>query len=66
MAKEVIEDKEAFFTWLAQQPLIKAAQQKIDTGIPLVHPPSPVHAGFTKAEMSDEDRAFAEAMKGMA
>lgn len=57
MAKELIANKEAFYAWLSQQPLIIAARNK-ENGM---DPPIPEKPGIT-----DEDRAFAEAMKGMA
>lgn len=57
MAKALVEDKDAFYAWLAKQPLIVAAQNKIDGKEPSLS---------EKPEMSEEDRAFAEAMKGMA
>jgi hypothetical protein len=65
MSKEMIPNKEEFYAWLADQPLIKATAAK-QNGQVLVTPPLPTHETFSKKTMSDEDRMFAEALKGMA
>ena len=55
----MIEDWDAFYAWLDEQPMIKAMRGDRPFIAPLEQ------HGTPKQEQSEEDKAFAEALKSM-
>jgi hypothetical protein len=62
MSKAIVEDLEAFYKWLNQQPLCRAYAAQVAGMSPHL---SQLGNVSEKKVISEEDMAFAEALKGM-